>query len=223
MALFRSPHRLFRQTISKGVPERHPVTGDIIGWKVKRITAEFGTTGGQEQPFTNPETGETVMTADIRGGFYDTDAAAQQGEWTQDEHDLTDRVLRRVASERPDYIQEVVAVHVPAAAPWGTYDDLSDAGKIVAVAREVGMVPETIRYERENLQRADVIVPLQNILDGMDDEDQSRADPKMEIPADMLKEAPATGVTIGKAPETTDSGIVKGTPGLTLKPGQIVA
>lgn len=220
LALFRSPHPGFVQNVRASVTLRNS-RGDPIGLE-PALRAEFGVFG-PEQPFTNPETGESIMVADVRGGFFDSLQAQEANGWSDEDREYVELILRQVGERRPDYVQEVKAVHVPAPLPWATYDTLTDCKEIVELAQRLSLVPETIRYERENLQRPDVLAPLEDELAGLGDEDRARAEPRSEVPAEMLEQADPQPLTVGKAPEMTDSGIVKGTPGLTLKPQQIIA
>lgn len=217
MALFRSPHPGFVQNVRSSVTLRNS-RGDPIGLE-PALRAEFGLFGPERQ-ILNPETGESITVADIRGGFFDSIQAQQQNKWSDEDREYVELILRQVAEQRPDYVQEVVAVRVAAPLPWATYGTLTDCKEIVELAQRLSLVPETIRYERENLQRSDVTAPLEGVLKAMGQDDVA---PLEEIPAEMLAQEQPHGVSIGKAPEMTDSGIVKGTPGLTLKPQQIIA
>lgn len=216
MALFRSNHKGFVQNVRKEIPKRHPASGDIIGIDQRRLAAEFGVFGA-ERTIINPETGASYVTADIAGGFYDSVAAQIQHGYTDDERDAIEAKLRWVAQERPDYVQEVVAVHVPAPAPWATYDGLSPEDS-VELATRLGLVPETLRYERERLQRPAVIGPLEAALAELSAEDKGRAEPLAEVPADMLVAPTGGRVRIGRGPRTTASGVVADTEGLVLTP-----
>lgn len=219
-ALFRSPHRLFRQKVTVGIPAaRHPLTGDVTEWKIRPILADhvcFGT-AGPEQTMFSPESGTMIAVADIQGGFYNTAEKAKEFGWNDDEHQLVIDKLREVQRTRPDYVQEVVAVRVAAPLPWSTYDELSPA-EIVEFAPKLRLIAEAVRYERENLARPDVINPLEVELEtaGLS------ADPLEEIPAHMLEPMDPTGVTVQTPPKHTESGIPLDTPGFQPKPGVIV-
>lgn len=216
MALFRSPHKNFRQKVHDGTPERHPVTGDVIGWKIKKLAANFGTLGA-EQTIVNPETGSLITIADIQGGFYDSRAAQERENLTDDEREMIERKLREVESTRPDYVQEIVPVHVPAPLPWQTYNELS-AAEVVEFAPKLKLVSEALRYERENGNRPEVTTPLEGLIyaNGLSD-----PQPIEEIPADQLKPMAAAGVTLQSPPRSTDSGIPLDTPGFQPKSGSI--
>lgn len=218
MALFRSPHKGFVQKVRSSAAKYHPITGVEID-RIPSLRAEFGIFGA-EQSFVNPETGEHSTAADIRGGFFDSAEAQKTHGWSDDERETVDTVLRRICRERPDYVQEVVAVHVPAPLPWATYGQ-SDAVEAAEFAVKLGLVPETLRFERENLNRPVVIEALESALLEMPEEAWDRAESRTEIPAEQLTEMDPHGVSIGAAPVMTESGIVKGTPGLVLNPATI--
>lgn len=213
--LFRSPHKGFVQNV-RSSRKIYNDRGDQIGLE-PALRAEFGIFG-PERSVMNPETGEQVVVADIKGGFWDSRVAQEQNNWSDEDHDYVVLILRQVFEQRPDYGSEVVAVHVPAPLPWATYGDLTDAEEIVDLAQRLGLVPETVRYERENAERNQVLGPLERVLGGLPADDRTKAEPKMEIPPEDLEEAAPGHVNLGSAPATTDSGIVIGTPGLTLKP-----
>ena len=129
--------------------------------------------------------------------------------------ETVETVLRRELQRRPEYGEEVLPVHVPAALPWPTYD-MFEPEIIIRLAPELELVPLTIAYEREHLQRADVLVPLLALLEGMDESEKKKAEPKTAV--DLSPAKRGGGVKVGSAPQTTRSGIVKSTPGLVLNP-----
>lgn len=212
MALYRSPHKGFVQNVHKGTPERHPVTADIIGWKIPRLEANFGTLGG-EQTIINPENGRPIQVADIRGGFFDSIEAQKRLGWTDDWREMVERKLDEVASSRPDYVQKVVPVHVPAPIPWGTYDELSP-DEIVDLAPKLRLVSQALRYERENQNRDEVTVMLEVALEqaGL-----PNPEPLNEIPAEQLQQMAPKGVTLQPPPKSTASGIPLDTEGFTAR------
>lgn len=216
--LYRSPHKGFVQKVRSSVPIRHPQSGVEVD-RIPSLRAEFGVFS-PETTMVNPETGAFTAVADIRGGFFDTEAAGNRNGWSEDDMTLVDLVLRKVCRERPDYVQEIVPVHVPAPLPWATYGN-ADAQTAARLAVELGLVPEALRYERESLNRPDTIDALETAMLEVPEEEWGRAEEVEEIPASDLEEQAPHGVRIGKAPETTDTGIVKSTPGLVLNSGTI--
>lgn len=210
MALYRSPHKGFIQNVHKGTPDRHPVTADIIGWKIPRLSADFGSLGA-EQTIVNPENGRPVQVADIRGGFFDSVEAQERLGWTDDWREMVERKLDEVAASRPDYVQKVVPVHVPAPIPWVTYDELAP-DDVVDLAPKLNLVAESLRYERENQNREEVVLMLETVLESAGLPDPL---PLEEIPAEQLQQMAPRGVTLQPAPRSTDTGIPLDTEGFT--------
>jgi hypothetical protein len=210
VALFRSQFSGFRQKIRAPWSHYHPVTGVELE-NHPGIYAEFGVLGAEET-IVNPETGEVTTSADIRGGFFDSDEAAERLNWDDDLKTSAETVLRRHFQQVPEHGEEIVPVHVPAQIPWPTYDEF-DPETVVRLAPELKLVPETIAYEREQLNRVDVLAPLLALLEQMDAEAQKRARPRQSIDVSPAKRS---GMKVGSAPQTTRSGIIKSTPGLVL-------
>lgn len=213
MALFRSKFSAFRQKVRSPYTIHHPITGVPLEQK-PGVYAEFGVLG-PEQTIVNPETGQVTTSADIRGGFFDSDEAAERLGWDADLKETVEMVLRRELQRRPEFGEEILPVAVPAEPPWPTYD-MFEPEIIVRLAPELQLVPQTVAYEREHLNRVDVLAPLLAILDGLGEEEQKKAEPKTAV--DLSPAKRGGGVKVGSAPQTTRSGIVKGTPGLVLNP-----
>jgi len=205
--LYVSPYKNFTQNVRSELLTRHPVTGDVISTR-PAISAKFGRLGDEQAVF-NPLTGEMVMVADIQSGVYDTEVAQAQEGWTDEEREMVERKLDEIADRIPAYVQKLVPVHVAAPAPWQTYDQTAPE-KVAALAAELGLVPEALRYERENANREPIVTALEA---AMDPEDASRAKPLEKIDVKVGKPS----MRVRKAPQTTDSGIVVDTPGLELK------
>lgn len=188
------------------------MTADIIGWKIPRLVADFGSLGG-EQTIINPETGGHVQVADIRGGFFDSVEAQERLKWTDDWREMVERSLEELQQIRPDYVEKVVAVHVPAPLPWPSYDTLGP-DEVVELAPKLHLVAEALRYEREHLNRDEVTVMLEVELEtaGL-----ANPGPLLEIPSDQLKPMASQGVALQPAPRSTDSGIPLDTPGFTAR------
>jgi hypothetical protein len=204
--LYVSPIKNYRQTIHPGIPKlRHPVTMEVLEWEIHPLAAAFGKLG-DEQTIFNPVTQTYETVADIVTGVYDTEVAQQQNGWTDMERKIVEDALDKEAAAKPVYVRKVVPIHVPATAPWQTYDQAAP-DKIVVLAEELGLVPEALRYERENANRAAVLSALEVALKP---EDESRTAPltKVDVHADK------PDMRIGKAPKTTRGGIVADTPGL---------
>jgi hypothetical protein len=209
--LFISPYKNYRQLIHPGIPERHPVSADIIGWKIKPLAAGFGKLG-DEQLVYNPLTQTMETVADIQTGVYDTEVAAANEGWTNEEREIVENSLTAAAEKTPLFLRKLNPVHVPAEAPWQTYDQ-TETAKVVELSVTLNLVPEALRYERENAKRESVLAGLEAKLDPLD---ESRAAPITKV--DVHVEKPAA--RIAKGPRTTRGGIVVDTPGLEgLKEG----
>lgn len=222
MALFRSRYTNFQQKVRSAVPHYNH-----LGIEIRRdpsLRAEFGILG-EEITVVDPETGQPTMIADIHGGFFDSLAAKEQNNWTDDEHDSVVHVLRQTCRTRPDLCEEVLPVHVPAERPWITYDT-TDYKVIVDVAKATGCIGDAIRYEKENLNRAAVLADLMAALNELPDEqgieELAKSEPREEIPAEKLRpmESGVGTLHVGnpkKDPKTNSDGAVLSTPGLTLR------
>ncbi len=218
MAYYVSPYKNYCQVVRHRTPLRWDVSGStVLEWQ-ERLAAEFGTLG-DEQAVLNPLTGEMTLVADIRTGVYDTLEAQKQNGWTDDERLLVEWKLDEVAAKNPAFVRKLVPQHVAAPAPWQTYDS-TGADRVAAVAAELGLVPEALRYERENLNRVTLVAALEAALAPGD---EGRAAPLEEIVMDVPTSTPeAPAARMGKRPRTTASGVMADTPGLEVK-GEIVA
>lgn len=207
--LYISPHPNFTQVVQHREPIRWNATGSVVLEYQKRLAAEFGQLG-DEQLVYNPLTGESMMIADIITGVYDTEVAQAKEGWTDEEREMVERKLDEIAEVNPGYVRKLVPVRVASPSPWQTFDQTPEE-KIVPLAQELDLVPEALRYERENRARAAVVAALEA---AMDPEDASRAKPLEEI---KVPKPGKPNLRIKEPPKMTDSGIVVDTPGLELK------
>ncbi len=215
MALFKSPnHKGFVQVVRPRRPKSYNnVTGEPTEYW-PRLAAEFGSFGPEYQVYSE-RTGSMRTTANIEGGFFDSEAAQIVNGWSDEERVAVEEKLRAVAQTRPDYVREIVAVHVPADAPWATYD-VTDAADVVKNAKILGLEPEALRYERETQARPEVLDPLGKAVVALPD-GEARSAPLMRIPPEDLLPGHPHGVSIGRPPEFTEHGAVKSTPGFVEK------
>lgn len=79
--------------------------------------------------------------------------------WTDEERLLVEETLRNSPENGREFIE---AVPEPAAKPWPTYD-ATDVDQIPEIAVATGVVEETLAYERENANRAEVIEALEEV------------------------------------------------------------
>lgn len=94
-----------------------------------------------------------------RLSVFDTEAAQEIFEWSDETREAMENRLRAVHSNGIDFI-EVEKPRVPA--PFPHFDNLSDPDEIAAKIRDLGFdVGSVIQYETENRNRADVIAALE--------------------------------------------------------------
>ncbi len=210
MALYGSRFSLHRLNVRSGYAARpHPVTGIPDPQSaIKEIVAEFGV-AGNEYTYLNPETGQVEVGADITGHFFDSEEAAEREGWTEEEHAAVIAVCDDWCRKTPQDVWKIERVHVSAPKPWPTYDEAT-AEEANEFAVRLRLVPETLRYERENLDRADVIQTLEKHLAELPAEEQGRADPLNEFPEGAFVVPKGEGAHVGKSPEFTDGGLLKG-------------
>jgi hypothetical protein len=142
----------------------HPATG-VETNRIPALTANFGTHGKEFQAL-NPLTGEMEMRSDIRGHFFDTEAAAERLGWTPEEQESVISVLDRLCLEQPFMIAKVVHEVVVAQPPWPTYEETHHK-TIPVLAQQLGLVQETLAYERENRNREGIISALTEAQDSV--------------------------------------------------------
>src|SRR5215471_17286040 len=99
MPLYQSAYAALYFIIRPGHDILHPVTGTKID-SVKDIVADFGT-HGRTFNAENPLTGEVEEHVQIRGFFFDSDAAAERLAWTEEEHESAVIALDNLCREQP--------------------------------------------------------------------------------------------------------------------------
>lgn len=159
--LYKSSYTDLQVLIRAPVVNYHPVTGVEIG-RVKPLRANFGTHGG-EFSAANPLTGEIDTHAIINGNFFDTNAAAEQLQWTEDEKESVEAALDKLARTQPYLLAKIDLTRPPAAPPWPTYDETASE-EIVPFAISLGFVDGALAYERENLNRPFVTAALEDAV-----------------------------------------------------------
>ncbi len=213
MALYVSPYSNFCQVVRHRTPLRWDVSGSVVLEWQERLAAEFGQLG-DETTVLNPLTGEMTQVADIRSGVYDTMEAQRQNGWTDAERELVEWKLDDIAARIPSFVRKLIPEHVPAPRPWQSYDETAGE-RVVAIAAELRLVPEALRYERENLNREGIVTALEAALEPGD---EARAEPLQEIHVNPPKSTPENpAVKVGKRPRTTVTGVMADTPGLEAK------
>jgi len=140
----------------------HPATG-VETNRIPALTANFGTHGKEFQSL-NPLTGEMEMRSDIRGHFFDSEAAKEKLGWSDEEHESVISVLDRLCMEQPFMIAKVVhEIPVPQP-PWPTYEETHHK-TIPVLAKQLGLVEQTLAYERANRNRDGIVIALEEAKD----------------------------------------------------------
>jgi hypothetical protein len=101
-----------------------------------------------------------------RVGGLDTDEEAKHQNWTPEEKEFVENALVKGSANGVEY---VVCSAPKTARPWSSYDEFvgEDAvAKILYTVDLTGAVPrDVLRYERENLDRPDVVAALEDLVE----------------------------------------------------------
>jgi hypothetical protein len=158
--LFKSAYADFQVLVRSEAITYHPATGVEIN-RIPPLTANFGQHRGE---YETPDwiTGGTHEGVVIMGHFFDSEAAQEQGGWTDEERESVEQAILKLSREQP-YLVAPVVIEIPAATkPWPSYDEQT-AKEIVAVAAGTGLVDEALAYERENKSRSTLLIELEQI------------------------------------------------------------
>lgn len=119
--------------------------------------------------------GEGNAWSHVRGGCFDTDEAAARLGWLPEEKLLAEQTLLARAKNPSQAVTlwEPAKVEPPMRLTAEQYAELHP-NRVVALASELKQVAETLAYERESLQREDVLRSLERKL--AEQEDAQRAD-----------------------------------------------
>lgn len=159
--LFFSPYAAFRVGIRSELVQYHPTTGVELS-RTPALRAEFGRLGG-EYSYFDQLTNKNEVGAVIHGNYFDTDAAAEEQRWSDDEKESVENRLVWLCGKRPDLIKHV-EFHAPVVmAPWPTYDQ-ADVDAVLTFAPAAGLAREALEYERLNKQRPAVIEALEKLI-----------------------------------------------------------
>jgi hypothetical protein len=153
-SLFRSRYAAY-QLLVRSERKIWDATGSVIIDTVPALTAEFAKHLGEFD--WEDDTGATRKGADIRGHFFDLDAAAEENGWSDTDKELVRSALLRMCQIAPGDVWVHEAARIPA--PWPTYDT-THHNKIPALAEELGLLDEAIAYESQNKNRESVIGAL---------------------------------------------------------------
>lgn len=112
----------------------------------------------------------TPVSLQARIGVFDTDVAADQRGWTQEQKDWIERKLLGSGDRGSQFI---LVEQARAPKPWPKYDELRAVGrrtvkdvavKVAEMTQDLGIDPASvIAYERENANRAEVLEALAGV------------------------------------------------------------
>lgn len=173
--LYKSSYADFQVLIRPPVVHYHPITGVELS-RTKPLRANFGSHGGE---FTspNPMTGELERHAIIHGHFFDSEAAQERLDWTDEERESVEAALAKLAREQPYLLVKVDLTRPKREAPWPTYDETAEKD-VVQFAKTLGLDHEALAYELENKARPKIISGLEDGL--VEREPEPTPEPKPE-------------------------------------------
>lgn len=156
--IFTSPFSMYQYIVRPKVVNYGPDGVTPIS-ELRELLAEFGVSRGEfkyEDVDGNLQTG-----VDISGHCFDLDAQGEQKGWTDEEKEYVANRLLRATTTAPGEIQ--LYSKAPAAKPWPKYDE-AHHNQIPVLADQLGLVAESLVYERENKNRESVIAKLEELL-----------------------------------------------------------
>jgi len=168
--LYGSSSAAFQAIVQGRKPTRWNMAGSPVEW-TKEIVAEFAFHGG-EYTFHNPLTGSEDTAADIRGHYFDSIAQGEQKGWTQEEHDAVVERLDTLCEQQPNMVWVITAPKFEK--PWPKYDD-AHHNQVAVLAEQLGLVAESLAYERQNANRSSVIAKLEELLSAKETEEELTA------------------------------------------------
>lgn len=159
--IFYSPYTAFAVLVRSEEEIIHHTPKGTVVQKVRPLVADFATHGGTFR-YIDPLTGEEHEGAHIRGHYFDSESAAQQEKWTEEEKKLVETVLLELCETQPQFIQ----VWKPPAPspPWSTYDN-TPADRVPALAEELGLAREALAYEEATRNRPSVVNRLRKAVE----------------------------------------------------------
>lgn len=109
----------------------------------------------------------TTVAPDYRIGVYDTDSAAVDHGWTEEDKEEVERVLIMIADR---YAHLLVAPRSPVPPPWPRYDNYRGTTtklmqKLVSEGHDL---TRTLLYERMNQNRQPIVEAIESLLDDPD-------------------------------------------------------
>ena len=154
-SLFRSRFAAY-QVLVRSKRDIWDASGSVIIDTVPALTVEFAKHFG-EFDYTD-DSGATRKGADIRGHFFDLDAAAEENNWSDTDKELVRTALLLLCQKAPGdlWVHETPRAN----APWPTYDT-THHNKIPVIAEDTGTIDDAITYESQNKNRDSVIAALE--------------------------------------------------------------
>ncbi len=112
-----------------------------------------------DSPFrglTQQENGQ-FLPIETRLSVFDSEQAALQNRWTEDEEEYVVEFLR--AHSGQDFIEVKAA---PASIPWNGYDTVTDPARVIEIAAIIEAdLGSVLQYEKENQNRTDFVLALE--------------------------------------------------------------
>ena len=177
MARFVSPHRNYAHGVRKGSEAHLGPDGKMLPAE-KELMADFSPDLRNDEDLALAkssfvfrglpiyENGQPVSVA-YRVSVFDSEVARLQNEWTADEEALVVDALRNHGPIGQMYVE---VIPVAAEKPWNGYDELTDADRIVELALAINAdLEKVLSYEKENLNREDVIAALGSANEAADE------------------------------------------------------
>lgn len=153
----------------------------MTGGGVSLSSSEFVPVDEEGKPITSSDvigmenySSMQNVRADIRGGVFNLDYAAEQKGWTQEQKEIAARKLLRIALDPNDGDITLYEAPVPTA-PWPTYDKLTNYLEIAKLAESIGVLHEALVYEQYNKKREGVIKALEERIAEREAEDSLTA------------------------------------------------
>jgi hypothetical protein len=97
--------------------------------------------------------------ADLRGGAFDLDAAADHYGWSKEQRDTAARKLLRLALDPKAAYVTLFEPTLPEP-PWPTYDSLQNYLEIAKLADDLGLLDQALAYEMYTKKRKGVVEAL---------------------------------------------------------------
>lgn len=156
-------------------PEIRNHDGTLMREKGRALWAEFGIYGPEVQRTKADEvTGEVeavndmfdgtpLFSADIRGGWFDLDAQAEQKGWDDREKELVAEHMLKKLRDADCQFALVERGPVVYAAPWPTYD-ATHHNQIPTLAASLGFAQAALAYELQNKNRETVVAKLRELV-----------------------------------------------------------